>query len=850
MARGTCSVGGRTSKAVCAGVSEPAYYWNIDWLFFRVSIRRKHAQLMKLSVISLPTVGAVLLAASLHAAPATISVAANKPAHKVAPTLWGLFFEDINLSADGGLYAELVRNRSFEDADALQQWQLVTSGDAQATAQVTCEQPWADNLLNTRNKRSLRLDVTKASPAAPAGISNSGYWGIPVRAGEEMNLSFAARVSRGTDIPLTATLESKDGKTYATAPLTISGNQWAAFKATLKPDKTDTDARLVLRATAPGTVCLDMVSLFPAKTWKNRPNGLRPDLAEMLVDLNPAFLRFPGGCWVEGDTMKESYRWKETVGPLQERRTQWNIWGYWATHGLGYHEYLQLCEDLKAAPLFCLNVGMSHKENVPMERMGEYVQDALDAIEYANGPATSLWGSLRARNGHPEPFNLKYIEVGNENGGKAYHERWPLFHKAIKEKYPDMQLIANEWAGGHPTEPMPDIIDEHYYNNPEFFMNKADMYDKYDRSGPKIFVGEYAVTRDTGTGSLRGAIGEAAFMTGLERNSDIVTMAAYAPLFVHVNHRHWNPDLINFDNSRAYGLPSYYVQQLFAVHRGDVVLPTTVEAPPSAAPMLGGAIGVGTWMSQAEFKDLRVTRDGKTIYQSEFGAGTKGWRFLGDGDWKVVDGALRQTSIKENVRAVIGDSKWQSGYTYSLKARKLAGEEGFLVLFNMRDDHGKNWWNLGGWGNKQHGLEIGGGETGTMAGKIENNRWYDIRIETAGGRIKCYLDNKLIHDATPPKVRSLFASATRDDAKGEIILKVVNGAFESQSVDIRIDGASVSNGPASAAVTMTSEGAMDENSLDQPTKVSPKPVNVTVNNGQIRHDFPANSFSVIRLKAK
>lgn len=806
---------------------------------------------MKPSVVFLRNMGAaMLLATGLQAAPATITVSANQPAHKVAPTLWGLFFEDINLSADGGLYAELVRNRSFEDADEPQHWQPVTSGDAQAAVTVTCEQPWADNSLATRNKRSLRLDITKASPSATAGISNSGYWGIPVRAGQEMHLSLALRLPAGTNIPLTASLESKDGKSYATAHLNAGRDGWSTIMAKLNPDTTDTDARLVLRASAPGTLWLDMVSLFPAQTWKNRPNGLRADLAEMLNSLKPSFLRFPGGCWVEGETMAESYRWKETMGPLQERRSQWNIWGYWATHGIGYHEYLQLSEDLKAEPLFCVNVGMSHKEHVPMDRMGEYVQDALDAIEYANGPVTSPWGALRARNGHPEPFHLKYVEIGNENGGPAYLERWPLFHKAIKAKYPDLQLIANEWAGGHPTDPLPDIIDEHYYNTPEFFMNRADMYDHYDRSGPKIFVGEYAVTRETGTGSLRGAIGEAAYMTGLERNSDIVVMAAYAPLLAHVNHRRWNPDLINFDNSRAYGLPSYYVQQLFAAHRGDVVLPTKVDAAPTAAPVRGGAIGVGTWLSQAEFKDLQVTAGGRIIYQSDFSSGTGNWRFHGDGDWQVVDGALRQTAIKENIRAVFGDAKWQPGYTYSLKARKLGGAEGFLILFNILHDDDKNWWNLGGWGNQRHGLEIDGSESATVAGKIVNNRWYDIRIETAAGRIKCYLDNKLVHDVAPPSLRSLFASATRDETTGDIILKVVNGAFTPVMTDVRIDGAPVAEGPAALAVTLTSPGAMDENSLDHPTKISPKPVSITVNNGVIHHEFPANSLTVIRLTAK
>ncbi|MFO1490054.1 MAG: alpha-L-arabinofuranosidase C-terminal domain-containing protein [Kiritimatiellia bacterium] len=799
------------------------------------------------SLSAILTACAALLSAEGAPVAAKVTVAADRPGHRVSPTLWGVFFEDINLSADGGLYAELVRNRSFEDSDEPQHWSLANAPGAAATLRVTCEQPWAGNPLNTRNKRSLRVDVTTATPASPAGLSNGGYWGIPVRAGEAMNLALALRGANEGGLSLTASLESKEGKVYASAPIAAATADWAVRQAVLTPDTTDTDARLVLRAAAPGTVWLDLVTLFPAKTWKGRANGLRPDLAVMLEDLQPAFLRFPGGCWVEGDTLRESYRWKETIGPLQERRTQWNIWGYWATHGLGYHEYLQLCEDLKAEPLFCINVGMSHKENVPLDRMGEYVQDALDAIEYANGPASSFWGAQRARNGHPEPFGLKYLEIGNENGGKAYHERWPLFHAAIKARYPEIRLIANEWAGGHPKEPPADLVDEHYYNTPEFFMNMAGHYDSYDRSGPKIFVGEYAVTRNTGEGSLRGAIGEAAFMTGLERNSDIVAMAAYAPLFVHVKHRRWNPDLINFDNTRAFGLPSYFVQHLFAVHRGDVVLPTAVEAASSPIPLQGGAIGVGTWLTQAGDSGYPDAGMDEPVYQSDFSGGTKGWRFAGGGEMKVVDGALRQSGTGENVRAVFGDKDWAGGYTLSLKARKLGGDEGFLVMFNLRDDHDRNWWNLGGWGNTRHALEVGAGETGSAEGRIENNRWYDIRVETAGGRLKCFLDGRQIHDAAPPQMRSFFASATTDETRGEIILKVVNGAYEAQPADIRIEGARIPDGPAALAVVLTSAGAMDENSLDQPLKVAPRPFAVSVKEGVLRHDFPPNSFSIIRL---
>jgi hypothetical protein len=409
----------------------------------------------------------------------------------------------------------------------------------------------------------------------------------------------------------------------------------------------------------------------PAKTWKN--HGLRPDLCEMLVGLKPSFVRFPGGCWVEGDDMAHMYHWKNTIGEFWHRQPLWNIWRYWATHGLGYHEYLQMCEDLGAEPLFVINVGMSHREVIPMDQMGQWVQDALDAIEYANGPTDSIWGGLRARNGHPEPFGLKYIEIGNENGGPPYQERYVLFHDAIRARYPKMTIIADQ-----PTRQRPcDIVDEHYYSNPEFFMQQADRYDKYDRNGPKIYVGEYAVTLGCGQGNLRGAIGEAAFMTGLERNSDIVVMASYAPLFANINYKRWNPDLICFDSSRVYGLPSYYVQKMFAENRGDVVLPVAVTSPAmeqsSSEEGRGGAIGVGTWLTQAEFKDIKVTKDGQTLFSCDFIEGTKGWKLL-RGDWKAQDGVLRQNSSADNVRAIAGDKSW-TDYTYSLKARKLSGAE-------------------------------------------------------------------------------------------------------------------------------------------------------------------------------
>lgn len=779
------------------------------------------------------------IGACVCAQAATITLQVDQPGCRVSPHLYGIFFEDINLSADGGIYPEQVRNRNFEDADQPDHWTMVGSGLAKLELSIDRAHP-----VGPKNPRSLKVAIREPGNGR-AGVANGGFYGMGVVKGDRYLLAFDARSDGGFTGPITVTLESTDGLVYAQEKFNKLASTWKNFTATLTARATDPRARLVISADKPGTFWLDMVSLTPQETWKD--HGLRPDLMEMLVGLKPAFNRFPGGCWVEGDTMKEAYRWKQTIGDPSERRTQRNIWGYEATHGVGYHEYLVLCEDLGCEPLFVVNCGMSHKESVPMDKMEEFVQDALDAIEYANGPADSTWGALRAKAGHPAPFHMKYVEIGNENGGKAYAERWPLFVKAIKARYPDMQLIANHWAGGYPHAPMPEIVDEHYYSTPEFFMQRADMYDKYDRKGPKIYVGEYAVTREAGLGNLRGAVGEAAFMTGMERNSDVVVMSSYAPLFCNANHKRWPINLINYDSYRRFGIPSYYVQQMFAQNRGDVVLPVAVDAPLTEAAPRGGAIGVGTWLTQAEFKDIRVTRDGETLAAPEL-KDTKGWKLLGEGDWKARDGVLTQSAKAENVRAVFGDKQW-TDYTLSLKARKLGGEEGFLILFRNQRDGDKAWWNIGGWGNKRHGLEMGGLEDQQVDGHIETGRWYDLRVELKGGSVKCFLDGKLIHDAKTPGLKSLHASATREDGTGDVIIKVVNVAGTSQEVDLKLAGISSVAGPATAIV-LTSESATDENTLEEPAKVTPKTQTLKVSGPNFRHSFPGNSVTVIRLRTR
>jgi len=780
---------------------------------------------------------AICLCAQIAFGQAKLTIHADQPGHTVSTNLWGIFFEDINHSTDGGIYPELVRNRSFEDAGQPESWTQADGGTAHLT--IDDQRP-----LNPFNRHNLMVQLD-----GNVALQNHGYWGMAFVAGERYRFKLAARLQGNVADSLQIMLKDAQGNTIAQGVVSGLNEDWKYYSTELTATATDPQGYLVLSGHGRGTMWLDMVSLMPEKTWLD--HGLRPDLCVMLDNLQPAFMRFPGGCWVEGDDFAHMNHWKRTIGNIDTRTPLYNIWGYWATHGLGFYEYLQLAEDLHATPLFDINVGMSHHETVPMDQMGQWVQDALDAIEYANGPTNSVWGSLRAQAGHPAPFGLKLMEIGNENGGPDYAERWPLLVNAIRARYPAMQLIVNSDLRGrpYPKLPAPDFVDEHYYESPESFIARATQYDAYDRHGPKIFVGEYAVTSPSGgLGNLRAAVGEAAFMTGIERNSDIVAMACYAPLLVNMNHRAWNPDLINFDSSRVYGLPSYYVQLMFSRNRGDVTLPMTVDAPMLDDTFKSGGIGVGTWRTQAEFKDIKVTAgNGKTLFASDFSRGTLGWQ-LSNGNWSTTDSALRQDSGNENVRAITGNPGW-TDYSITLKARKLGGNEGFLILFRMNRDCVKNWWNLGGWGNSGDGLEIGDKILDRTGGHIETGRWYDLRLNVKGNHIQCWLDGRLVHDLDYQPPPSLFASATLDRQSGDIIVKVVN--VSSQTVPAAIDwpGTTKLSGTGTAIV-LASATPQDENSLEQPFKVVPKTESVRLDGLSMRRNFAGNSVTVLRIGTK
>jgi len=523
----------------------------------------------------------VLLAGSVVIAqekPAVLTIHLDKPVSKVSPTLYGLMTEEINYSYDGGLYAEMVRNRTFQTRwEGVLNWYLAEYGNAQATMQPD-RQTGPSPALN----HSLKLTVTQADSKNQAGVLNGGYWGMALRPNTAYKGSFYAKADSESLGPVTITLRSNaDDSVLATATVSDLTTDWKQYQFSLNIGSIRPSAanHLVLSVGHAGTLWLSLVSLFPP-TYRDRANGNRSDLMEKMAAMHPAFLRFPGGNYLEGEHIADRFDWKKTIGPLVDRPTHPSPWRYHSSDGMGLLEFLEWCEDLNMQPVLAVYAGYSlAQEHVnPGSDLEPYVQDALDEIEYVTGSSDTKWGAERAKDGHPQPFKLTYVEVGNEDQfdrSGSYDGRYAQFYKAIKAKYPDLQIIA--------TTPVkstrPDVIDDHYYRRATEFFQDTHHYDKTDRSGPKIFVGEWATREGSPTPNFGAALGDAAWMTGMERNSDIIVMSCYAPLFVNVNPggMQWESDLIGYDAMRSYGSPSYYAQVMFASHVGDETLASELE---------------------------------------------------------------------------------------------------------------------------------------------------------------------------------------------------------------------------------------------------------------------------------
>ena len=802
---------------------------------------------------------ALLLGVTFSSAQAQVkmTVDASKRGPMISQYQYGLFFEEINHAGDGGLYAELVSNRSFEDGTA--SWK---SFNGSIISLVT------DDMLNDAQHHALQVRISGASDSKLKGISNTGYWGMNIQKDETYTLSLWVKGDNVFSNKIKAQLRNAaNTKVLGEATLEgeISDSKWSKLTAKITATDSDKKGQLLLLTGSNGRLTFDVVSLFP-KTWKDRPNGLRPDLAQLLADTKPSFLRFPGGCYVEGEgSYGNAFQWKKTIGKIEERPGHYNQnWHYWSSDGLGYDEYLQMCEDLGAAPMFVVNIGVGHGFALSKDSTEILIQDVLDAIEYANGDETTEWGAKRIANGHAAPYNLKFLEIGNENYQAGLHsdyaERYKLFYDAIKAKYPEIITIGNveawgtdnpAWGNEYPVE----MVDEHYYRNFMWMRDNYNKYDNYPRTIP-VYNGEYAANGGNygRYGNMNSALGEAVYMLGMERNSDVCQLASFAPIFMHEQDPCWAYDMIHFNAADNFVTPSYYVQKLMNVHLGEQNLLWT-----ESGNMIKGngevKVGVGTWGTVAQFDNASLTDiKGNVIASDDFSGDISQWT-KGEGNWSVTNGFLKQTSTGTNCTAVLNVAA-TGNYIYKVRAKKISGDEGFLIMFNFQDTNNYAWWNIGGWGNTQHAVEIcTNGQKATYAsvgGSVASNRWYDVEIRVENGKVTCLLDNNVCHEFNLPEAsgaRGVYQSVQIDETNGELIVKVVNPHATAQTIDLNTLNMKIGNG---TVVRLASANGTDENTMEHPFNVKPSEgeiVNVT-DETHVTLDIPAYSLNIFRLGAK
>jgi len=776
---------------------------------------------------------------------------------------YGIFYEEINHGGDGGLYAELIRNRSFEDNAANPDcwWGL---GGMQMEVVST-------GLLNDAQGHALKMTVNEYN----AGVRNEGFWGINIVQGETYTLTFWAKTQDHYEGKLWAELQNDNfhnlGRTEFNVNLT---SEWQKFTIDITATTNETKGWLAIKALEPMVIYLDVVSLMPP-TYKNRPNGCRRDLAELLAALHPRFLRFPGGCFVEGtwrDNQTNRFEWKKTIGPIERRPGHMNVnWGYRVSDGLGFHELLQLSEDLGAEPLFVVNVGLGHGWSQSYTDLREYIQEALDALEYANGDTSTKYGALRAEAGHPEPFNLRLLEIGNENynfvswdnGDQSDHyaERYAAFYEAIKKKYPDVVLIGNveawatdepSWRNGNPVE----IVDEHYYRSTTWFGQQYNKYDKYNRDRYKVYVGEYAVTSDFGSwGNLNAALGEAVYMAGMERNSDVCVMASYAPIFCNENHGWpWMPDMIRFNSSDAFGTPSYWVQQMMGSNVGYQNITWTERG--NLINTINTSFALSSWGTAVTYDNLSIKDDnGQTLYSTDFSNADDyalNWNATG-GSWNINEGKLNQTSTTMYGDFNVCYNLTGENSTIELDARKNSGSEGFLIAFSYNDPQNYVWWNLGGWNNTKHAIEQcvdGVKQTLTSAsGSLTTGTTYHLRIVKAAEQVLCYINDSLYHQVSLPNARRVYAAAALNKNEDELIVKLINTGSSDQEATLRFSDFRLGGGSITAQVLTSAHGS-DENIMQDRLKVKPvtKTIEPSLDDSHVlAYNVPRRSLSILRI---
>ena len=821
-----------------------------------------------------------LAAVASPAAPAKLEIDLGAPGPAIPASFYGLMTEEINYSYDGGLFAELIRNRSFQDPPAgfagrdqkpsigavPPHWSVVGSASA-ATDQI--------DPVNAALPVNLRLTLSGGT----GGISNNGYWGIPVKPATEYTATFYARANDGFRGAVTASLLTDAGdRTVAraeTPPLTGTWQKYTLTLTTPTDAPTTADARFVLSASGTGSIDFSFVSLFPP-TYRDVPNGLRPDIMKLLADMHPAFIRLPGGNYAEGSRFADRFAWKRMIGPAAQRPGHQGCWSYRSSDGFGLPEYLLWCKQLGAEPVLALFAG--YTLNGDYSRPGSpemdlYTQEALEEIEYVMGPADSGWGERRAADGFPEPFALKYVEIGNEDffdRSGSYEGRFAQMAKAIREKYPQLKIIATTPV----TSIKPDLVDDHLYASSSSMLRQWNRYDPGSGNpdgrkadGIKVFMGEWATQGGSPTPNLMSALTDAVFVMGLERNSDDVLMECYAPLFANVNAEdpakghprgwQWSTNLIGYNALSAFGSPSYHVLALFGQNKGNIVVPVTLDVPQVVKPEdpnPRGLFGVGSYGTRVEYTDIVVAGpDGRKLSSDDLLKKADRWKFTHD-RWAVENGVIRAQGDSQQTWALAGDPSW-TNYTVTLRARKLGGDEGFIVLWHAADGDNYRWWNVGGWGNTVSRFEVsenGGREAygPSMPFTVETGRWYDLKLEVTGHTARGYVDGKLVMEATDEPNRptaTAFASASYVNASDELIVKVVNTAEAPLEAAIHLKGTR-EVGFGKAIVISGEPSAV--NSIANPANIVPKEEPLTNAAVSFTRTFPPYSVTLLRFPAK
>ena len=797
---------------------------------------------------------------------------------EVSKNLFGIFYEDINYAADGGLYGEMVQNRSFEAAAGGFPFSLGWKDHINIFKETSfghLEKASKDG-LNENNPTYVRFFAKEAGD----GFSNAGYGGMFFEGGKTYSGSVYLRSSEVKSLMVTIGDESKT---------VISGitNEWKKFDFALTSTITTRTGSLAFYADTAGVIDVDFVSLFTADIYKNEPNGLRKDLAEMIENMHPAFVRFPGGCIVHGHKLNDRYQWKNTIGKVEERKENINFWSnpstpYMQSYGLGFYEYFRFCEDIGAEPIPVLSCGMSHDGEISsINEYKQYAEDALDLIEYATGAAKSKWGKKRAEAGHPEPFKLNYIAIGNEDWGQDYFERYKYIASAITKKYPNIKPIISSgwtykgeawfntwkqirtWQQNKKTSKIAGLVDEHYYNPYAWFLTNVKRYDDKDffkrgKKEPKVFIGEYASWVDGRRNNLFAALTEAAFMTGIERNGDIVEIASYAPLFAREGFVQWAPDAIWFNNSQVYGTPNYYVQSLFMNHKCDYTVQSELLQPISSAEkkFIGGTVALGSWATNVEFKDIKVTNDdtNQILYTSQGETNLESFKSENRlGEWNIENGVIVQKSNATPAFMALdneADIENVSNYTLELKAKKTSGAEGFLISFGVKGNS-VYWWNLGGWGNKQNAIEKGeirGGKSqyDFKPYSLESGKWYNIKIVVHGENVKCYLEGKLLQEMNDVLNYEPLYSHVGRTKDGKVIIKIVNVSEKEVSVDINLKNAP-RLAPNAKVTIMTGEKEA-ENTFASPKNISPIEKSFEGVSSTFTYPAPAYSISILEIE--